>query len=136
MTIQSHAAYLLQTAPLPAPSVGQLGAEYGLLGVVVVLCFQKGWELFSKKEAAESDLVGKLIEGLRDNQSQLLTQMARSADRSHEDIRELKNAILQLSTVTKSELQESRQDMHLHLERQQQLIAELRVAINDLQRDK
>ena len=124
----------VEPTPTPINASPLTGSEWGLAGAIVLLCLQKGWEVFAKKESAESELVGKLIEGLRENQSQMLGQMVRMSERSHEDIRELKSAIMQLTNATRQDLNQARHEMNSALARHEATIAEIRTAVQQLQR--
>lgn len=103
-------------------------AEWGLVGAVAYLCVQKAWESFSRKEQAESALIQQLVTGLRENQIQMLGQMSEMVKLSHTDIRDLKEAVLQLTSITRSEMAEiSRQ--------QSQAIAEIKDLVRQLEKE-
>lgn len=156
----AHPTVVIATStPAPAlPTIGSGGiVEWGLLGTLVLLTFQKGWEVFSKKEESESALVkqliegiqgannqkesseaalvGKLIEGLRENQSQMLSQMLRTTERSHEDMKELKLAIVELNGSIRSQLKDTKEEFgefRAALDRQNESINSLRLMLNQM----
>lgn len=123
--LETKAIILAEAQPsIPAASPPNTLTEWGLWGAVLFLCVQKGWEWFAKKESSENELVNKLIDGLRENQSQMLTQMVRMSEQSHQDIRELKEAVVQMASSQRAEVQS-----------QNSAISEIRVALSRLERE-
>lgn len=139
-TSQFIATIGTSTAQVPTPTTF---TEWGLVGAVIWLSVQKIWESFSKRqssdleirarqEAAESALILKLIEGLRENQTQMLGQMMRVTELSHGDIRDLKEAIVGLTTATRSEIQIQFQQQNCAVQELRHDLAELRDKLEKL----
>lgn len=86
----------------PQPTYPPL-AEWGLTGAVVLLCLQKGWQWFNRKEDSESQLIHSLIQSLQNTQSELLKQLVETQNNTNQAINGLKTAVDSLAQSMKAE---------------------------------
>lgn len=120
-----------QATPTPVSGIAPI-AEWGVMGVLVLLAAQSAVKWFGKKEDQESRLIESLISGLQTNQTELVDRLTKTQERLVETqerqqaiLSELKEAIVRMETTVHREHQQA-------FQKQEQAISELRAQIKIL----
>lgn len=125
--MQSQAILAQQPTTVLQPPTPSALESWGIQGAIAFLVIKEAWTLLGKrqenqgkvflqKEEAESALITSLVDGLKRNQEQLLSQLLAQQNQFHQDMGALRDAIAQL-TVSISQTNRAHEDLQARISR-------------------